>query len=175
MSGTTPGWIYVLDHPAWSKLGMVKCGKTSRDPRKRAAEITSVSGLLAPATIAACEPVSDITAAEQAVHRMLADKRVRKRRELFRVDVETARQVIEVVARSQPRPSFLAFNLLRSGPSPAPRPVMRNGSWRYGRRRVSAPVRVVAGIIAGGALAVLLEPPRQPGGRCSLSAGCWRR
>ena len=83
---TGPGWVYVLTHPAWDKLGMVKVGRTGRDPRTRAAEITSVSGLLAPCTIAWCSPVSDMAAVEQAVHRMLGAHRVRKRREMFRVD-----------------------------------------------------------------------------------------
>ena len=85
-SRSAPGWIYVMAHPAWDKIGMVKIGKTGSDPRTRAAEITSVAGLLAPCTIAWCSPVSDMAAAETAVHRMLGDKRVRKRRELFRVD-----------------------------------------------------------------------------------------
>ena len=149
---TGPGWVYVLTHPAWDKLGMVKLGRTGRDPRTRAAEITSVSGLLAPATVAWCSPVSDMAAAEQAVHRMLGSHRVRKRRELFRVDVATARGVIEAVAGS----------LTPSSPPPAPltrfvpakpagegrysRVPRRSGSWRNGRRRVSAPIRVVAGV-----------------------------
>ena len=37
-----PGWIYVLTHPAWDGLGMVKVGRTGRNPRTRAAEITNV-------------------------------------------------------------------------------------------------------------------------------------
>lgn len=62
-----PGWIYVLTHPAWEGLGMVKIGRTGRSPRTRAAEITSVSGLLAPCTIAFCSAVSDMAETEQAV------------------------------------------------------------------------------------------------------------
>ena len=49
-------------------------------------------------------------AAEVAVHRMLSGHRVRKRRELFRVDAATARQVVEAVATSLPASrSPLAF------------------------------------------------------------------
>jgi len=99
---TGPGWVYVLTHPAWDKLGMGKVGRTGRDPRTRAAEFTSVSGLLAPATVTWCSPVSDMAAAEQAAHRMLGSHRVRKRRELFRVDAATARGVVEAVAGSLP-------------------------------------------------------------------------
>jgi T5orf172 domain len=158
------GWVYVLTHPAWDRIGMVKIGKTGRDPRRRAAEITSVSGLLAPCTIACCAPVSDMEAAEVAVHRMLDGHRVRKRRELFRVDATTARQVVEAVARSVPLSrSPLAFLARRrAAPRPAGRRYSRKprrfGTWRHARHRVSMPVRLVAGVAAIGAVIVLLKP-----------------
>lgn len=158
------GWIYVLTHPAWDRIGLVKIGKTGRDPRRRAAEITSVSGLLTPCTLACCAPVSDMDAAEVAVHRMLSGHRVRKRRELFRVDAATARQVVEAVATSLPASrSPLAFltRLLpvsRSVADRASRNARRSGGWRTRRRRVSLPVRLAAGVMAIGALAVLLKP-----------------
>ena len=161
---TGPGWIYVLTHPAWDKLGMVKVGRTGRDPRTRAAEITSVSGLLAPCTIAWCSPVSDMAAAEQAVHRMLGSHRVRKRRELFRVDAATARGVVEAVAGSLPLSGPLPAPLVRfMAVQPAagrqrrqapPRP----GSWRHGQRRVPVPVRVAAGIMAIISWFTLVQP-----------------
>ena len=151
---TGPGWVYVLTHPAWDKLGMVKVGRTGRDPRTRAAEITSVSGLLAPCTIAWCSPVSDMAAAEQAVHRMLGSHRVRKRRELFRVDAATAREVVEAVAGSLSLSGSPPVPLGRSVPATPmaawrrhprlPRPT----SWRTGRRRVPVSVRIAAGLAA---------------------------
>ena len=151
---TGPGWIYVLTHPAWDKLGMVKVGRTGRDPRTRAAEICSVSGLLAPATVAWRSPVSNMAAAEQAVHRMLGSHRVRKRRELFRVDVATAREVIEAVAGYLPVSVLPLASLARSAPAqPATarryrtRP-FRSGFRLYSRRRISVPIRVAAGIAA---------------------------
>jgi hypothetical protein len=162
---TAPGWVYVMVHPAWDKIGMVKIGKTGRDPRTRAAEITSVSGLLAPCTIAWCSPVSDMAAAETAVHRMLGDKRVRKRRELFRVDHVTARQVVEAVAASLPSSRSPISRLLsviptrpRSAGARYYRTPRRSGSWRYGRHRVSLSVRLAVGVVAIGALLVLLRP-----------------
>ncbi len=160
-----PGWIYVLTHPAWEGLGMVKIGRTGRNPRTRAAEITSVSGLLAPCSIAYCSPVSDMASAEQAVHRMLAPHRVRKRRELFRVDVATAQQVIRAVAGSQPPPHHTLLGFLSRPLASKPhergqhRPRQRRGnSWRYGRRRVPSSVRLIAGLVAFGALIALLDP-----------------
>lgn len=101
------GWLYILGHPAWDKIGMVKIGKTGRDPRTRAREITSVSGLIAPCTIVWCAPVSDMASAEKAVHRMLGRYRVRKRRELFRISHAQAREAAEAIARS-----------LRTAPTP---------------------------------------------------------
>jgi hypothetical protein len=158
-----PGWIYVLTHPEWDKIGMVKIGRTGRDPRTRATEISSVSGLLAPCTIAWCAPVSDMAAAETAIHRMLGGKRVRKRRELFHVDAATAQQVGEAVAGSSALPGSPWASIVRRLSAPrsassryhraAPR---RSGSWCYGRRRVSLPVRLAAGAVAIGALFVLL-------------------
>ncbi len=163
-----PGWIYVLTHPAWDGLGMVKIGRTGRNPRTRATEITSVSGLLAPCKIAFCSPVSDMAEAEQAVHRMLAPHRVRKRRELFKVDAATAQQVIRAVAGSQPPPghTFLGFvshslaaKQAVKGRRPWPR---RANSWRYGRRRVPNSVRLLAALVAIGALIALLDPSMWP-------------
>jgi hypothetical protein len=86
-----------MTHPAWSRIGkngMIKIGKTTRDPRHRASEIASSSGLLSPCVVAWCAWVSDIDQIEPAVHRLLDQHRVRRRREMFTVDVETARSAI---------------------------------------------------------------------------------
>lgn len=78
--------------------GLVKIGLTDRDPQTRAAELTRASGVPSPFVIAWCRAVSDCAGVESAVHRMLHDKRVSKRREFFRCEVATARQVIEAAA-----------------------------------------------------------------------------
>lgn len=159
-----PGWVYVLTHPAWDKLGMVKVGRTGRDPRTRAAEITSASGLLAPCTIAWCAPVSDMAAVEQAVHRLLGSHRVRKRRELFRVDVATVREVVEAVAGSLPSSRLPAAGLPRplspgrTQGTRQHRTPHRGGSRRYSRRRILVPLRVAAGIGAVISWFVLVRP-----------------
>ena len=162
---TGPGWVYVLTHPAWDKLGMVKVGRTGRDPRTRAAEITSVSGLLAPCTVAWCSPVSDMAAAEQAVHRMLGSHRVRKRRELFRVDAATAREVVEAVAGSLPLfgppPAAALGRSVPVAPTAAWRRHQRPSrprAWRYGRRRFPTPVRIAAGLAAIISWFTLVQP-----------------
>lgn len=78
--------------------GLVKIGLTNRNPQARAAELTRATGVPAPFVIAWCRAVSDCAGVETAVHRMLHDKRVSDRREFFRCDVATARQVIEAAA-----------------------------------------------------------------------------
>lgn len=94
------GFVYVLTHPAWAKLGpagAVKIGRTGRDPRRRLAEITASSGLCLPGEVAFCVRVADMQAVETAIKRDLGPFRIR-RRELFRVDVATARRAIESAA-----------------------------------------------------------------------------
>lgn len=94
-SNNRAGWCYVLTHPLWDRVSIVKIGMTSRDPLRRAAEITSVSGLIAPCQVAWCCWVEDRAAVERAVKQMLIAKRVSGRRELFRTDVVTAKAAIE--------------------------------------------------------------------------------
>ena len=164
-----PGWIYVLTHPAWDRLGLVEIGRTGRNPRARTAGLTSIPGLLAPGEIACCLPVSDMAGAEQAVHRMLAPHRVRRRRALFRVDVATARRAVRAVAGSQPPPDHTLMGLLsRPLASRQPDGGRRHrgprgaASWRPGWRRVPASVRLVAGLLAIGGLIALLDPSVWP-------------
>lgn len=94
------GFVYVLTHPAWAKLGpagAVKIGRTGRDPGMRLAEIMASSGLCAPGKVAYCVRVADMQAVENAIKRELGPFRIR-RRELFRVDVVTAQRAIESAA-----------------------------------------------------------------------------
>jgi hypothetical protein len=125
-----PGYCYVLTHPAWRNIrpaGAVKIGRTGRDPRTRLAEITASSGLCAPGEVAFCMWVDDMQAVEKAIQRDLGRFRIR-RRELFRVDVDTARRAIEAAAcgkvpvpmtirrparRPHPRPMGLPRNMPR--------------------------------------------------------------
>ncbi len=106
-----------------------------------------------------------MAAAEQVVHRMLGSHRVRKRRELFRVDAATARGVVEAVAGSLPASGPPPAPLARSVPmQPAAgwrrrQAPSRPSSWRYyGRRRVPVPVRVAAGILAIISWFTLVQP-----------------
>lgn len=78
--------------------GLVKIGLTTRTPIARLAELTAATGVPAPFELEWCRAVTDCAAVESTVHRMLDDRRVSGRREFFRCDVVTARQVIEAAA-----------------------------------------------------------------------------
>lgn len=120
---SAPGWVYVLTNEAMP--GLVKIGLTTRTPKERAAELSSSSGVPLPFTVAWARAVSDCATVEKAVHRMLDDRRVNGKRESFRVDVKTARQVIEAAAGS-----MLGR---RWRPAPAPRTGLRRGRRKRGR------------------------------------------
>jgi hypothetical protein len=111
------GWVYVLTHPAWERISLVKIGMTSRDPTKRAAEITSVSGLIAPCKVAWCIWVEDRAEVERTVKRVLRRHRV-KQRELFRTDVETAKAAI-LAASCRKAPAHIPLPR-RALPAPPP-------------------------------------------------------
>jgi hypothetical protein len=117
-----PGYCYVLTHPAWRNIGpagAVKIGRTGRDPRTRLAEITASSGLCAPGEVAFCMWVDDMQAVEKAIQRNPGRFRIR-RRELFRVDVDTDRRAIEAAACGKvPVP----LTIRRPARRPQPRPM----------------------------------------------------
>lgn len=96
MQPDSPGWVYILTNP--SMPGLVKIGLTTRSLEARAAELAAATGVPVPFVIAWGQAVSDCAYIERVVHRMLDDRRVSGKREFFRCDVKTARQVIEAAA-----------------------------------------------------------------------------
>jgi hypothetical protein len=97
MAEPRPGFVYILTHDAWRKIGLIKIGRTGRDPRTRLAEITASSGLIRPGRVEFAAFVADMKAVEVQIQCDLGRYRIR-RRELFRVDVETARRAIEAAS-----------------------------------------------------------------------------
>ncbi|TLX17029.1 GIY-YIG nuclease family protein [Rhizobium sp. MHM7A] len=81
------GFVYVLSNR--SMPGMVKIGKTTRDPRTRAGELFA-SGVPTPFTIEATIETPNIDETESTVHRLLVAHRVNKKREFFHVSVPEA-------------------------------------------------------------------------------------
>lgn len=143
----TVGWVYILTNP--SMPGLVKIGFTVRNPSVRASELTRATGVPAPFIIAWCRAVSDCASVEAAVHRMLHDKRVTDRREFFRCNVATARQVIEAAAGAKLGHAF----------RPARR--SRKPAWRR-RRRGSDLVALIALAAVTLVLILLLLKPSLP-------------
>ena len=105
---------------------MVKIGLTTKTPKERAAELSSATGVPLPFVVAWARAVSDCDYVEKPGHRMLDDKRVNGKRESFRVDVGTARQVIEAAAGS------MLGRRWRAAPAG---PARKTGRRRGGRKR----------------------------------------
>ena len=78
-----PGYVYVLFNP--SLKGLVKIGGTARDPKGRAEELSSATGVPTPFEVAFEAYFADAVAAEQFVHATLTEKGFRRasNREFF--------------------------------------------------------------------------------------------
>lgn len=85
-----PGYIYVLSNPSLGRL--LKIGRTSRNSRNRAEELSSATGVPTPFVLAFDAYVVDCMKAEAYVHARLSSSghRVANNREFFNVDVTTA-------------------------------------------------------------------------------------
>lgn len=88
------GYIYILINP--SLHGMVKIGKTSREPKVRAKELTRATGVPTPFSVAYSVYVNDCDAAEKYVHDFFSAKgtRLSNNREFFEVDLPDAINVL---------------------------------------------------------------------------------
>lgn len=86
------GYIYLLTNP--SMEGLVKIGKTNRNPRERAQELGSTTGVPTPFTLVFDVEVNDCAKAEEYAHAQLEQYRVSNRREFFEVPVNKAVKVL---------------------------------------------------------------------------------
>lgn len=89
------GYIYVLINPVMD--GLVKIGKTTRDPAERINELSSATGVPAPFILVYKEYFSDCDRAEQVIHSLLEDMgyRLTENREFFYVPVHEAIKIIQ--------------------------------------------------------------------------------
>jgi hypothetical protein len=92
------GYVYVLTNP--SMPGLVKVGKTTRDPEQRALELWQ-TGVPQPFVVHHYSRVPDCHAAETAVHLGIEDLRVHGSREFYRADADHAAEIVKDVAREQ--------------------------------------------------------------------------
>lgn len=88
------GFLYVLTNP--SMPGLVKVGKTVRDPRIRVKELSSPTGVPTPFELAYVEAFDDCHTAERRVHAALAAGgiRVSSKREFFEADPQTVQELM---------------------------------------------------------------------------------
>jgi hypothetical protein len=88
------GWVYVLINP--SMEGLVKIGKTARDPSDRARELSGATGVPTPFVVAYDAYFDDCAMAEQFVHAYLEKLgyRVSPNREFFEAPLRDAIKAI---------------------------------------------------------------------------------
>lgn len=94
------GVLYILSNPHIP--GLLKIGQTTRDPFTRAKEISSATGVPADFEVIYDAIVSDVDAAEKALHDALASVRINKSREFFRVGIREAIGLLQQVADEFP-------------------------------------------------------------------------
>lgn len=94
------GWIYILTNI--SMPGIVKIGRTDRTPTERAAELSAATGVPTRFTLHWEAATGDAELAEAEIHRILDDKRVNDDREFFRVDPDSAIDVVAHVCAAFP-------------------------------------------------------------------------
>lgn len=84
------GYVYVLINPSMPNL--VKIGKTTREPKERAKELSSTTGVPVPFIVVHDEFFENCSKAEQYIHTLLADGgfRVSTNREFFEISVKEA-------------------------------------------------------------------------------------
>lgn len=80
------GWVYVLSNP--SMPNMFKIGMTTNNPKARAKEISSATGVPTPFQIEASFHCDNPAKSEAAIHKALSGWRVSESREFFNLDLE---------------------------------------------------------------------------------------
>lgn len=96
---STRGYVYLLINP--SMEGLVKIGKTTRDPAGRARELSAATGIPTPFVLAYDAFFADCSAAEEFVHALLEQKgyRVSSNREFFTAPLNEAIKAVSEAER----------------------------------------------------------------------------
>ena len=90
------GYVYILDNPAFH--GLVKVGKTTKDPEARARELSSGSGVPDRYAVRWRALVNDCHQVERLIHQRLAHARARNDREFFAIPLEEAISIASRIA-----------------------------------------------------------------------------
>lgn len=91
------GYIYILSNDSLS--GMVKIGRTSRDPETRAKELSSATGIPTPFVLEYKHYFIDCVKAEALIHKYLEinNKKISDNREFFKISLEDAISIVEEI------------------------------------------------------------------------------
>lgn len=100
------GFIYILRNEAQPE-GLLKIGRSNRDPSERADEISSGSGVLGRFEVLYFEWVPDSARAERLAHDRLKEYRVQRNREFFDVPLGRATEILHAIAEEERRRSPL--------------------------------------------------------------------
>ena len=68
------GYVYVMINPSYE--GLVKIGKTTKDPDARAKELSSATGIATPFIVAYKRMFNDCHVAEKTIHKRAARKSI---------------------------------------------------------------------------------------------------
>lgn len=85
-------YVYFLSNP--SMPGLLKIGKTTTNPSKRAAELASSTGVPTPFRLECSLLVKDCHFSEKAAHSALRNFRKSKNREFFRIETSRALSIV---------------------------------------------------------------------------------
>lgn len=88
------GYVYIMYNPSYE--GIVKIGKTTRDPEERAKELSSATGVATPFVVAYKRVFNDCDWAEKVIHEILTEKglRVNDSREFFSLSISDAIDIL---------------------------------------------------------------------------------
>ena len=95
--------------------GILKVGRTSQDPKKRAEELSGSTGVPTPFSVAYAIEVADATKFESHLHELMDQYRINQNREFFSISLNLAIEIIEREARSMygidclPKPKYAAL------------------------------------------------------------------
>jgi len=104
------GYVYILINTSLD--GMIKVGRTTRDPQERARELSRATGIPTPFRVAYECLVSDCERVENELHVRLSDFRVSKDREFFRYPLHLGIKLLEELQGGRGRPTLDEFSAI---------------------------------------------------------------
>src|SRR5699024_7327239 len=105
-NGYDNGYVYVLINTSFE--GMVKVGKTTKDPEERAKELSNATGVPTPFILVYKQYFTDCSIAEKTIHTLLEEQgyRISNNREFFNVPVEYVIRLIQELTLKEENQSY---------------------------------------------------------------------